>query len=85
MRQGTDAYTTVQIANEAENLVKNQFSPLVCQCCGHTKKVDTDPECVCAGLEWYLDKDGRVECQAHRFARAVGGNKRSFIDMVLRR
>lgn len=75
----------VNTANDSENLVKTKFDPLTCECCGHKRRTPEDPECVCAGLDWHLDKDGRVECQAHRFARAVGGNKRSFIDMVLRR
>lgn len=67
------------MANEAENLIKTKFSSLVCECCGHSRKVDTDPECVCAGLDWYLNSDGRVECQAHRFARAIGVPPTTFI------
>ncbi len=57
---------------------KEVYDPRVCQCCGHYRKHDEDPECVCDGLRWFL-KDGVVECEAHRFARAVGEAKTQFV------
>lgn len=71
----TDALRTMWDAEQRVQADKQRFDPLVCQCCG----ADTSKgECVCDGLNWHLDKDGRVECEAHRFARAVGGSKKSF-------
>lgn len=74
-----DALRAAWTAQEQDREDRDRYSPLVCQCCGHAKKRDDDPECVCDGLHWYLDKDGRVECQAHRFARAIGGGKKQFL------
>lgn len=50
----------------------------ICQCCGNYRKDDTEPECVCDGLNWHMSADGRIECEAHRFARAVGMSKKVF-------
>lgn len=55
-----------------------KYDPRICQCCGNFRKDDEAPECVCDGLNWYLDKDGRIECEAHRFARAIGKSKSIF-------
>lgn len=57
---------------------RQKYDPRICQCCGFFRKDDNAPECVCDGLDWYMDKDGRVECQAHRFARAIGQGKAIF-------
>lgn len=63
------------VALENHDADKQKFDPLTCQCCGYRKERDDSPECVCDGLEWYMDKvGGGVECQAHRFARAVSGS-----------
>lgn len=76
-----DLRSALRAAFNAEDHVlpdKQGFDPQVCQCCDAVRKHPDDPECVCDGLNWYLDQDGRVECEAHRFARAVGGSKKSF-------
>lgn len=65
-------------AQEHVQADKQKYDPRVCQCCGYERRNDEDPECVCDGLDWYMDKDGRVECQAHRFARAIGSSKNIF-------
>jgi hypothetical protein len=79
MARDTNAFRQVNIANERENLDKRRFNPLVCQCCNYTKATADDPECVCDGLDWYMDKAGNVECQAHRFARAIGATPTTFL------
>lgn len=63
------------------------YDPLVCQCCGHVKKHEDDPECLCDGLQWFQSKDGRVECAAHRFKRIVDGEsqQRKFFPGFFRR
>lgn len=71
------------IAQEKDLEDRDKYTPLVCQCCGHRKKNLDDAECVCDGLDWYLDKFGNVECQAHRFARAAGLGKKTFLMRVL--
>jgi hypothetical protein len=73
-----DALRAGWTAQEQDLEDRQTFQKDVCQCCGHLKKSEADPECVCDGLDWYLDKFGNVECQAHRFARAIGQGKKSF-------
>ncbi len=55
-----------------------KYDPRICQCCGYFRKDDEGPECVCDGLTWRMDKDGRVECEAHLFAKAIGKGKTIF-------
>jgi hypothetical protein len=57
---------------------KQKYDPRICQCCGYFRKRDEDPECVCDGLNWHMDKFGHVECEAHRFARVVGKGRTVF-------
>lgn len=66
----------MHVATENADADKQVYDPRVCQCCGYERRHDEDPECVCDGLDWYMDKDGRIECQAHRFARAIDGPKK---------
>ena len=55
-----------------------QYDPLICQCCGFTRKQLSDPECICDGTRWFGLPGGGVECEPHRFARAIGRNKSWF-------
>lgn len=57
---------------------RERFDPLVCQCCGAREQPGSLIKCVCDGTEWYQSADGRVECQPHRFARAIHGNSRKW-------
>lgn len=75
----TEALRATWTAQEQDREDRDRYTPLVCQCCGFRRKTEDDPECVCAGLDWYMDKGGGVECQAHRFARALGGGKKRFL------
>jgi hypothetical protein len=74
-----DALRNAWTAQEQDREDGQKFEEDICQCCGYWRKDYKDPECVCAGLDWYMDKAGHVECQAHRFARAVGEKKQTFI------
>ncbi len=74
-----DVLRATWTAQEQDHTSKERWTPLVCQCCGHRRKAEDDPECVCDGLDWYMDKGGAVECQAHRFVRAMGGGKKRFL------
>jgi hypothetical protein len=65
-------------AQEHNQADKQRFDPRVCQCCGYFRNRDEDPECVCDGLNWHMDKDGRIECEAHRFERAIGRGRTIF-------
>ena len=56
-----------------------KFQRDVCQCCGYRKPRKDSPECVCDGLDWYMLPGGGVECQAHKFARAIGVGKKIFV------
>jgi hypothetical protein len=56
----------------------DKFDVRVCQCCGFRRTHEQDPECVCDGLDWYVLPGGSVECQAHKFARAIGQGKKTF-------
>lgn len=56
-----------------------KYDPSVCQCCGYLKRGPDSPECVCDGLDWYMIQGGGVECQAHKFARAIGRGKTTFL------
>lgn len=58
---------------------KERFSPDICQCCGAVER--PGETCVCDGLDWYMipGTNGAVECQAHRFARAIGANKKQWM------
>lgn len=47
-----------------------EYDPLICQCCGYAKARESDLECVCDRLSWYMLPGGGVECEAHKFARA---------------
>lgn len=73
-----DALRNTWNAQEHLFAKKEQYDPRICQCCGYFKKRDDDPECVCDGLKWY-QKNDQVECEAHRFARAVGEKKTLFL------
>lgn len=55
-----------------------RYDPMVCQCCGHRRFKDTDPECVCDGLDWYMIKGGGIECQGHKMLRAFGATAKTF-------
>lgn len=66
------------VAQEQDREDRQKFIKTVCQCCGYARYKDSDPECVCDGTKWYLEKDGRVECEPHRFARAIGQGRKSF-------
>jgi hypothetical protein len=80
-----DALRAQNIAAELDLSDRQTFQREVCQCCEAVRSKPTDPECVCDGLEWYLSRDGRVECQAHRFARALGGGKTSFAGIGIKK
>lgn len=55
-----------------------RYDPNVCQCCGYTRRNENDPECVCDSLDWYMVKDGGIECQAHKFVRGLGIATKTF-------
>ena len=55
---------------------KQTYQSNVCQCCDF--RSTGDEVCVCDGLDWYMLPDGSVECQAHKFARAIGQGKKTF-------
>lgn len=57
---------------------RERFDPLVCQCCGERRTADELPSCVCTGIPWYQSADGRVECQAHKWARAINPQNTTF-------
>jgi hypothetical protein len=54
-----------------------QFHSYICQCCEYVQKEGEQP-CLCDGLPWFLDGYGNLECQAHKFARALGLNTKTF-------
>jgi len=58
-------------------VVRERYDRAICQCCGFRERQGSVETCVCAGLDWYMLPGGGVECQAHRFARAVGEQKRT--------
>ena len=60
-----------------DNHVRQRFQHDVCQCCG--ARETTGATCVCDGLDWYMLPGGGVECQAHKFARAIGDGKKTFL------
>lgn len=67
----TDALMRAASVAQEHNLPDQQeYDPLTCQCCGYTKSQDSELECVCDQLPWYMLPGGGVECQAHKFARA---------------
>ena len=74
-----DALRATFAAQERNLPDKQRFDPLVCQCCGYAKRRADDPECVCDGISWHMGRDGRIECEAHRFARSIGGGKKTFL------
>ena len=80
-----DLFRAQNVAAERLLADTQKFDKTVCQCCDYVRYKDSDPECVCDGLDLYMSKDGRVECQAHRFARAIGGGKTSFAGLGLKR
>ena len=53
---------------------REKFQADTCQSCGARER--PNEACVCDGLDWYMLPGGGVECQAHRFARAIGGTKK---------
>lgn len=53
-----------------------QFQRSSCQCCGFREKPNSIETCVCDGTDWYQLPDGRVECQPHRIARAIKGERK---------
>lgn len=64
-------------ALEKNTNIKERFQYDACQCCGHRET--NENTCVCDGLDWYMDRFGNVECQAHKFARAIGDGKKTFL------
>jgi len=58
---------------------RTEYDRNVCQCCGF-RDTGGPSLCVCAGLDWYQLPNGSVECQAHRFARAVNLQQRRVFD-----
>ena len=66
-------------AQELDREDRQRFQKNVCQCCGYSKRHPNDPECVCDGMDWYMVPGGSVECQAHKFARAIGEGKKTFL------
>ena len=66
------------LALEKNTSIKQRFQPDACQCCGARDMPGV--VCVCDGLDWYILPGGAVECQAHRFARAIDpvGSRKKF-------
>lgn len=62
-------------------VVREKYDRTVCQCCGYREHKGSVETCLCDGLEWYMLPDGRVECQAHRFARAINGGRKKFMGL----
>lgn len=73
-----DVLRQSNIAAEHLQPVRQRFAKNVCQCCGYERREEEDPECVCDGLDWHMDRDGRIECAAHKFTRAMGLGKTVF-------
>lgn len=67
------------VAQERDLEERQKFQKNICQCCGYRKVKPTDPECVCDGLDWYMLPGGSVECAGHKFARAIGDGKKTFL------
>lgn len=79
------ANSIVELATVEREFYENQtggefrrtgHSLSVCECCGFREKNGSPETCVCAGTEWYMLPDGRVECLPHRTARAINGSRK---------
>ena len=63
-------------ALQSDRSTREKFPVDTCQCCGARER--PGQTCVCDGLDWYMLPGGGVECQAHRFARAIDPAKKKF-------